>query len=143
MLQNKKVSCSSRLGFVLKITDDKIAVNILNMSACAGCHASIVCSAFEQKEKIVYVPNTGQQVCAGDEVEVRMQTSMGLTAVALAYLLPLAVVVALLIVLSQSGMEEYLAGILALSSLGLYYLVIYLIRNRLKKQFSFYIEKRK
>lgn len=143
MLHNKNVSCSSRSGLVLKITDDKIAVNIINMAACAACHASIVCTAFEQKEKIVYVPNTGQQVRAGDEVEVKMQTSMGLTAVMLAYLLPLAVVVVLLIVLSAANIEEYLAGTLALSSLGLYYLVIYLIRNKLKKQFSFYIETRK
>ncbi|MDR1895777.1 MAG: SoxR reducing system RseC family protein [Prevotellaceae bacterium] len=138
---NKNVSCSSRSGIVSDITPENIAVNIISMSACAGCHAKELCSAFERKEKAVFVPNIGQRVQSGDKVAVVMQVSMGLKAVLLAYVLPLIFVLMTLLLLLEIGTGEFLSGAISLSSLMVYYFVIFLIRNKLKKQFSFFIEK--
>jgi sigma-E factor negative regulatory protein RseC len=135
------VSCASRSGIVSEITADSIAVNIISVSACSECRAKAMCSAFEQSEKTVFVPNAGQDVQCGDKVNVMMKISMGMKAVLLAYFMPVIIVVAMLLFLLEAGTEELYAGIISLVSLVGYYFVIYLFRERLKKQFDFYIEK--
>jgi sigma-E factor negative regulatory protein RseC len=138
---DRNVSCTSRSGIVSEITAENIAVNIISISACSRCTAKELCTAFERKEKLIFVPNAGQNLRNGDKVSVRMEVSMGLKAVALAYFVPIVVVIAILLFLIEMGMEELLAGITSLLSLVAYYLVIYLIREKLKRQFYFYIEK--
>lgn len=138
---NKDVSCASRSGVVSNITPENIAVNIISMSACSACHAKGLCSAFEQEEKVIYVPNIGQKIKQGDRVNVFMQTTMGLKAAFIAYILPVAIVIIFLLALIELGINELWAGVASLVSLVLYYFVIYLNQNKLKKQFSFFIEK--
>jgi sigma-E factor negative regulatory protein RseC len=134
-------SCASRTGVVSGITAANIEVNIISMSACSGCHAKGLCTAFEQEEKIISVPNVGQNVQQGDKVNVMMKISMGMKAALLAYLLPLVIVMAALLLLLETGVGELFAGVISLISLAGYYFVIYLVQDKLKKQFSFFIEK--
>jgi sigma-E factor negative regulatory protein RseC len=138
---DRNVSCTSRSGVVSGITSENIAVDIISVSACSACHAKELCSAFERKEKIIFVPNAGQKVRCGDKVNVVIETSMGIKAALLAYVLPVVAVVAILFLLLETGMEELYAGTISLASLTGYYFVIYLFREKLKKHFSLYIEK--
>ncbi|MDR0558621.1 MAG: SoxR reducing system RseC family protein [Prevotellaceae bacterium] len=141
MLQDKRGSCSKRKGIVSKITDESIAVNIINMSACSACHANGMCQAFERQEKTVYVANTGQQVHDGESVNVVMQTGMGLKAAFFAYFLPVFIVVAVLLILTELGIKEYLTGVISVCFLAVYYCILRLFREKLKNQIHFYIEK--
>jgi sigma-E factor negative regulatory protein RseC len=138
---NRKVSCTSRSGVVSGITSEDIAVDIISVSACSSCQAKELCSAFERKEKIIFVPNAGQKVECGDKVNVVIETGMGIKAAILAYLLPVFVVVAILLFLLETGIDELYAGTISLASLAGYYFVIYLFREKLKKHLSLYIEK--
>jgi sigma-E factor negative regulatory protein RseC len=138
---DRNVSCTSRSGIVSKITSEDIAVDIVSVSACFACRAKDLCSAFERKEKRVFVPNAGQKVQCGDKVNVVIETGIGIKAALLAYFMPVVVVVAILFFLLETGMEELYAGIISLASLAGYYSVIYLFREKLKKHFSLYIEK--
>ncbi|MDR1169856.1 MAG: SoxR reducing system RseC family protein [Prevotellaceae bacterium] len=138
---NRNVSCTSRSGIVSEITTESIAVNIISESACSGCSAKGLCSAFERKEKIISVPNAGQNIQCGDKVNVMMKVSMGMKAVLLAYFMPVIIVTVMLLFLLEMGTGEFHAGIISLVSLAGYYLVIYRVREKLKKQFYFYIEK--
>jgi sigma-E factor negative regulatory protein RseC len=138
---NRNVSCTSRSGIVSKITSENITVNIISVSACSECSAKGLCTAFERKEKFIFVSNTGQNVQCGDKVNVIMEVNKGIKAVVLAYFIPTLVVIALLLFLLEAGTGELYAGVISLLSLVVYYFVIYLIRKRLKKQFYFYIEK--
>ncbi|MDR2286354.1 MAG: SoxR reducing system RseC family protein [Prevotellaceae bacterium] len=138
---NGNVSCISRSGIVSEITVENITVNIISVSACSECRAKEMCSAFERREKIVFVPNTGQDIQCGDKVNVMINISMGIKAVLLAYFMPVIIVVAMLLFLLEAKTGEFYAGVISLISLVGYYFVIYLVRKKLKKQFSFYIEK--
>jgi sigma-E factor negative regulatory protein RseC len=138
---NGNVSCTSRSGVVSAITAESIAVNIISVSACSECRAKEMCSAFERREKTVFVPNAGQDLHCGDKVNVMMKISMGMKAVLLAYFMPVIIVVAMLLFLLEAGTGEFYAGVISLISLAGYYFVIYLVRKKLTKQFSFYIEK--
>ncbi|MDR1339104.1 MAG: SoxR reducing system RseC family protein [Prevotellaceae bacterium] len=118
-----------------------MAVNIISVSACFACRSKELCSAFERKEKTVFVPNAGQKVQCGDKVNVVMETGMGIKAALLAYFMPVIFVTAILFLLIEAGTGELYAGIISLVSLAGYYSVIYLFRAKLKKHFTLYIEK--
>ncbi|MDR2465960.1 MAG: SoxR reducing system RseC family protein [Prevotellaceae bacterium] len=141
MIYKENISCSSKSGTVSKVTDETIAVNIMNVSACSTCRVGAACSAFDRKEKIVLVPNIGQGVETGDTVTVSIRKNAGAKAVLLAYVLPLILVVVVLLSLSGAGAGELAAGMGALASLALYYSALYLSGNKLKNQFTFHLEK--
>jgi sigma-E factor negative regulatory protein RseC len=138
---DRKVSCISRSGIVSEVTTDNITVNIVNMSACSECTAKELCTTFERKEKTIFVHNSGQNVQPGDAVNVAVKTGVGMKAVLLAYFMPILVITAILLFLLAMGTGELYAGIISVGTLAGYYFVIYLIREKLRKQFYFYIEK--
>jgi sigma-E factor negative regulatory protein RseC len=138
---NNDISCASRSGEIAKIESGNILINIMNASACAACHAKGVCSAFEQKEKTISVPYNMQNLQVGDRVNVYMKLSAGLKASLLAYALPAVVALGALLTLSATGVDELMTGGLSLGALALYYAGLYLFRNKLKKQFVFFIER--
>ena len=76
----------------------------------------------------------------GDEVQVYTKMSMGFKAVWLSYVIPLAVLMALILILTSSGVGEYVSALAAVGAVALYYFVIWLFRNRLSTEFVFYIK---
>jgi sigma-E factor negative regulatory protein RseC len=73
----------------------------------------------------------------GDPVTVRMQQSLGNRAVMLGYVIPLVILVASIITLVLIFDNEGLAALVSLFMLAPYYLILYLLRKKLKQQFSF------
>ena len=127
-------------GVVNSIDGQKVTVRILQASACSGCQASRICRAAESKEKLVEVDMTGtESLSVGQTVTVVAGERMGMTAVLLAFGLPLLLlVVALVAVMKVSG-SEMVAAIASLAVLVPYYIVLFLCRGRIKKDFGFRI----
>ena len=80
------------------------------------------------------------QYGVGDEVEVVLKASMGMKAVWLAYFIPLLVLLAVVLLLSALHVGEVVTGICALVAIGLYYLLLYLFRDKLKNEYIFTIK---
>ena len=77
----------------------------------------------------------------GQEVVVYGTTSMGMRAVGLAFGVPFLVMVAALFVLYRlTGGDEAVSALGALLTLLPYYAVLYVLRGRIKRRFSFQIE---
>jgi len=127
-------------GVVNSIDGQKVTVRILQASACSGCQASRICNAAESKEKLVEVDMAGaESLSVGQTVTVVAGERMGMTAVMLAFGLPLLLlIVALIAALRVSGSEK-VAAIVSLAVLVPYYVVLFLCRNRIKKDFGFRI----
>ena len=66
--------------------------------------------------------------------------TMGLKAVWISYVIPLAVLMILILSLSGIFENEALCGLAAIGGVGVYYFIIWLFRNRLKNEFTFYIK---
>lgn len=116
-------------------------VKILSKSACSTCHAKGACSVADIEEKIVEVDRDKTMHWApGDQVMVRMDESMGWKAVVAGYVAPLILLVGSIIIFLSVLHHEGLAALLSLLMLVPYYLVLYLFRNRLKKEFRFKVE---
>jgi len=123
-------------GVVQEAGSNSVLVTITSSSACAGCHAEGLCNIVGKEEKTIDV--TGKyDVRPGDHVTVMMQQSMGFRAIILSYLIPLIVVIASLSVLISSGVAEPVAGLLSIMILIPYFLILYLLRKRINRRFTF------
>jgi len=128
-------------GIIEHIEGNRAHVRIDSASACAACHAKGGCGAAGQEVKFLDVPLRGGRFSAGDKVQVLVSKGLGLRAVALGYVYPLILVLAVLVTLVSTGVGELPAAMLALGSLLPYYLVIYLTRNRIGQKFTFSMHK--
>ncbi|MBO4469893.1 MAG: SoxR reducing system RseC family protein [Bacteroidales bacterium] len=128
-------------GKITDITPETISVEIISEAACASCHAAQLCGMSESKTKIVEVPaQLGYE--PGEEVWVIMKKSMGLKAVSVGYVIPLAVLVVVLLGCLLAGVTELAAGLSAIGAVGAYYLIIWLLRDKLRNTYTFYIKKK-
>ncbi|MBQ8811933.1 MAG: SoxR reducing system RseC family protein [Bacteroidales bacterium] len=127
-------------GRIIDIDKDFTTVQIIVSSACASCHAKALCGMSEEEEKVIMVPTDPYTVRKiGDKVEVLSKMTMGLKAVWISYVIPLAVLMILILTLSPVIGNEFLRGGVAIAGVAVYYFFIWLFRNRLADQFEFYI----
>lgn len=129
-------------GTIIEITPECIRVEIINKSMCAACHAKGFCSAGDTKDKIIDVEyyNNGE-FAVGDEVEVIMNRSMGFKAVWISYVVPLVILLIFLLTLQGLGFSELHSGLFALLAVCVYYLLVYLFKDKLANKFVFTIVK--
>ena len=128
-------------GRILEIDKDFTTVEIVVSSACSSCHARTLCGMSEDQEKVIMVPTDPySERKVGDEVEVKTKMSMGLKAVWISYVIPLAILMILILSLSSILESQVLCGLTAIGGVALYYFVIWLLRSRLQNAFVFYIE---
>jgi sigma-E factor negative regulatory protein RseC len=128
-------------GKILEINPDFTTVQIIVSSACAACHAKSMCGMSEDEEKVIMVPTdpyADHQV--GDEVQVMTKMTMGLKAVWISYVIPLAILMILILSLSSVIGNELLLGLVAIAGVALYYFFIWLFRDKLSNEFVFYIK---
>ena len=130
----------SHTGKIVEIDPDFITVEIVAESACATCHAAGFCGTADATHKAITVPATVGPWEVGQEVRVQLKRSMGFKAVWLAYAIPLLVLLAVLLGLNALGVPELESGLAAIGATALYYLVLWLFRDRLKNEYSFYIK---
>jgi sigma-E factor negative regulatory protein RseC len=67
---------------------------------------------------------------------------MGFKAVWLSYVIPLAVLLAVLLLLVGAGVKEWLSGLLAIAATAVYYLLLWLFREKLSNEYIFYIKEK-
>ena len=128
-------------GKIVEMTPDFTTVEITVSSACASCHAKTLCGMSESEEKVIMLPTDPYATYnVGDEVMVCTKMSMGLKAAWISYVIPLAVLMALILALTSFGISEFISAISAIAGVGLYYFIIWLFRERLSNEFVFYIK---
>ena len=133
----------SHSGKVIAADPQLITVEIVSESACSACHAKGLCGVGEQRVKQVQVPTPVSGLYEiGEEVWVDLRASMGHKAVWIAYVTPLAVLVAVLLILLQAGAGELVAGLSGIAAVAVYYFGVWLLRNRLRDQYVFTIRKK-
>ncbi|HRR62411.1 MAG TPA: SoxR reducing system RseC family protein [Paludibacteraceae bacterium] len=128
-------------GIVEQIDGDQIKVLIMQQSACSECHAKSLCSIADKKEKIIEVISSDPTLKVGDKVIIYGESSIGLQAVLLAFIIPFVLIFLALFIFQHFIENELIAGILAILVLVPYYLILFLSNKRLNKKFQFKIKK--
>lgn len=131
----------SHKGKVVGMDPQWTTVQFVSHSACSGCRAAALCGMSEMEEKTVQVASDPYATYrVGDEVEVLLKASMGFKAVWIAYMIPLLLLLAVFFGVSALGAGELGAGLSGLGSLAVYYLVVWLLRDRLQDEYVFTIK---
>ena len=129
-------------GFVTRIEGKNIQVQIIQMSACSSCHAKGACSAADMDEKFVDVESTDDTLRIGDQVNIVGESSTGLLAVLLAFVIPFMLILTSLFVLRNIVPNEAVSGTVSLALLIPYYIILSLFNKKLKRKLQFRIEKK-
>lgn len=127
-------------GIVKSIGDKYVNIALLSHPSCTGCAVSGVCDVSGKNEKLIRA-SRNIDVSPGDSVMVVMEQSLGYRALLLGYIFPFIAIVIILIILTSLSVHELLAGLISIGSLAVYYLVIYLNREKIGRKFSFTIKK--
>lgn len=135
---SKKISHS---GIVESIQDGCVKVRIVQTSACAACKVASHCNAAESKVKIVdvFCCDTANYE-AGQEVVVSASKDVANRALLLGFGLPFLLLVSVLMITLRLTSEEGVAALVALGSLLPYYLLLWLLRDRIQQRISFQLE---
>ena len=128
-------------GIITRIDQKLIQVLIIQESACSGCHANGACSVADMAEKMVEVESADSSFKVGDKVTVFGQSSMGLLAVLLAFILPFIIILLTLFILRNYVASEAISGIISLATLIPYYIILSFFREKMKTKFQFQISK--
>ena len=129
-------------GVVEKIDGSHVVVRIVQTSACSACSAKGLCNASESKEKQIDVYESNPSYRIGEEVVLCGSTSMGMRAVFLAFGIPvLLLLFALFATMRITDGDALLSAFVAMLAIIPYYFVIYLMKDKMNKTFSFVIEK--
>jgi len=123
-------------GIVEHVGADNCLVRIQQASACSSCSARQLCRSSESKEKVIEVRGHYPTLQVGDTVILSGSVRQGLKASVLAYAVPLILMLVALFAGTLLSGEN--TGVLAaLLVLVLYYGVLYLLRDKLGKEFAF------
>ena len=126
-------------GIISRLDEGKAWVTVIQSSACADCHAKSMCQSSEQKEKTIEIPNVDTSFHKGDKVIIVGSASLGLHAVLYAFIIPLILIVAGLILSLSYSNSDTLAALVALVILMAYFFILYMLQNKFKKKFVFRI----
>lgn len=129
-------------GVVDGVEGECVRVRILQSSACSTCKVAAHCNASETKEKIIDVMDAdASRYQKGDQVMVVADTAVGFRASLYGYLLPLILMVVTLVGVLAATHSEGLAAVSALGILIPYYVLLFLMRNKLRNRLSFTLER--
>ena len=129
-------------GIIEKISGDQITVRIIQKSACSACHAKAACMAADSKEKLVNISDSSGQFNEKELVIIEGKESIGYNAVLWAFATPLIILISILVLsLNYLKLSETEAALSSIIALAPYYLILYLLRNKMANSFKFSIKK--
>ena len=128
-------------GIVENINGSHLSVRIIQTSACAACSVKGHCSSADSKDKIIDIIDTAaSSYRVGEKVMVIGETSMGMMAVVLAFIIPFILLIFSLFLFMALMENELYSALLSLAILIPYYFILWLNKTRLKQKFSFTIK---
>ena len=130
----------SHPGVVVGINDKDIDIEILNSSMCGSCGIKSACGMSEMQEKRVTVPKPeDRDFIVGQPVSIIMNVSQGNKAALFAYFIPAFLLVAIIVILSNLSIKEWIAALVGIGVIAVYYLVLYFFKEKLKSEFKYEI----
>lgn len=138
---NEMKDSVSHPGVVVGISDKDIEIEILSSSMCGSCGIKSACGMSEMQEKRVTVPKPDdKEFIVGQPVSITMNTSQGNKAALFAYFIPAFLLVAIIVILSNLSIKEWIAALVGIGIVAVYYLVLYFFKDKLRDEFRYEIK---
>lgn len=128
-------------GVISKIDGTKITVQFVQQSACADCHAKMLCTAGDTKQRSIVADSFGVSYSVGEQVTVEVTNQLAWTAMFYAFGLP--TILALIVLFPAINLfGEMFACAVELAALALYYVIFYLFREKLDRKVVFVLHRK-
>ena len=125
---------------VVGIHDEDIEIEILSSSMCGSCGIKSACGMSEMQEKRITVPKPeDKEFIVGQPVKITMNASQGNKAALFAYFIPAFLLVAIIVILSNLSVKEWLAALIGIGAIAIYYIVLSFFKDRLRNEFTYEI----
>jgi len=132
----------SHIGKVTAVGGGGISVLIDRKEACSHCDAKKSCTAMTATDQTMkFKVKDYQDFTVGEQVRVSINTSLGMRAVLLAYVLPLLVLMLSLVIGFQCFASELVQVAFALIPTVFYYVILYRFRHKIEQNFTFTVSK--
>ena len=128
-------------GIVKAVGENSVEVEIQNRSACSGCHAKSTCGMSESTVKSIIAARPDFEIKPGNVVCVEASLKQSYYAVIVAYCLPVVLIFAILIIGELAEWSETISALAAVVALVPYFLVLYLLKDKIGKRISFRIKR--
>lgn len=129
---------------IISIKGDVVELKITSQSACSSCLAKGFCTLSESKEKIIVIKDPKVSTLKiGEEVDIAISLNSGIKAVIYAYVIPLILLVATIILAKYAGLDDFKSGISGIIVLIPYYFVLFLMRSKITSDIKFKIIRHK
>ncbi len=130
----------SHPGVVVGIGEQDLEIEILSASSCGSCGIKSACGMSEMKEKRITVPRPqDKEFIVGQPVSIIMSAKQGNKAALLAYFIPTLIIIVLTVVLSNL-IKEWLAALVGIGALAVYYVILYIFRDKLRDKFTYEVK---
>jgi sigma-E factor negative regulatory protein RseC len=133
--------CIDQIGIVEEVREKSILVRFQSPPACGSCQAKFFCAPGSSDKNLIEISQKTRGYSKGDSVKILISRSMGFRALFLGYLFPFLMVILVLATTQILGLNELASGLISLSVLFPYYLMLYLFREKVNKNFIFTIMK--
>jgi positive regulator of sigma E activity len=125
-------------GMVTDLQNGRVRISLTG-SGCSACHKSL-CMLGDSKAKEVELPLKENKFNIGDAVIVKINPASGYKAVILLYLLPFCLMIFTLLLSSQLGYHESIAGLTSLLILIPYFSILFVMKKWLSNQCTIDVE---
>jgi sigma-E factor negative regulatory protein RseC len=125
-------------GIVTDLQNGRVRISLTG-SGCSACHKSL-CMLGDSKAKEVELPMKENKFNIGDTVIVKINPASGYKAVILLYLLPFCLMILTLLLSSQLGYHESIAGLTSLLILIPYFSILFVMKKWLGNQCTIDVE---
>ena len=130
----------SHPGVVVGIHDEDIEIEILSSSMCGSCGIKSACGMSEMQEKRITVPKPeDKEFIVGQPVKIIMNASQGNKAALFAYFIPAFLLVAIIVILSNLSVKEWLAALIGIGAIAIYYIILSFFKEKLRNEFTYEI----
>ena len=130
----------SHPGVVVGINDQDLEIEILSSSMCGSCGIKSACGMSEMKEKRITVPKSAdKEFIVGQPVSIVMNAKQGNKAALFAYFIPAFLLVAIIVILSNLSVKEWVAALVGIGVIAVYYIVLSFFKEKLKSEFKYEI----
>lgn len=124
-------------GVVTRVHGSNVDIQIVQQSACSACALKSACVGTESAERVIHAA-AHSGVAVGERVLVHMDERAGWVSVALTFIVPLFIVVAVFFGLHAWVAREEFAALLGLAALVPYYYLIFRLRGVLQRAIHFW-----
>ncbi len=129
------------IGVVKSVGKDVVAIELRKDFACQSCQIKSSCSIHEDDNKTIEISSFELSLVAGEPVRVILKRSSGRNALLLGYIFPFIVLFTAMAVAAKLSDNELVIGLSAVLALIPYYCVLYVFREKFKKEFKITIKK--